>query len=236
MPNSPMLPTVGVVQPASPVAPTSVDGGFDSTDLPNDRTSSKEDFTSTPDHSLEQTVSSPLPASSAPPTNPSTLLQANITPSSSRSPSPAPSLSPNIRPSSRTSNRSVSSPVRPPRRQPSNLSLIPKSDQSQSSDSTAPSSVFPPPVPSSSSSTLEDPASLSPTKSRKTNVSPVLNGGGSPRSPRPPSIPEKSRRRASTLGLGLKKGHGRSESVEIDGTSSENGHGMEGTGGGSFTK
>jgi len=132
--------------------------------------------------------------------------------------------------------RSVSSPVRPPRRQPSNLSLIPKSDQSQSSDSTAPSSVFAPPVPSSSSSTLEDPASLSPTKSRKTNVSPVLNGGGSPRSPRPPSIPEKSRRRASTLGLGLKKGHGRSESVEIDGTSSENGHGMEGTGGGSFTK
>ncbi|GAA5829509.1 hypothetical protein JCM5353_001276 [Sporobolomyces roseus] len=237
MPNSPMLPTVGVVQPASPVAPSSTDGRFEATDSQTGQTSSRELSTSTPNEALESATTPPLPATTVPSPIPSTLLQANITPSSSRSPSPAPSLSPNARPSSRTSNRSVSSPVRPPRRQASNLSLIPKSDQSQSSDSTTPSSIFPPPIPSSSTSALEDPASLSPAKSRKTNASPVPNGGGSPRSPRPPSIPEKSRRRASTLGLGLKRGHGRSESVEIElyGASSENGHGMEGTGGGSFT-
>lgn len=236
MPNSPMLPTVGVVEPASPVAPSSTDGRFEATESQTDQTSSKGESASIPNDSLESTVSAQSPSNSVPSIIPSTLLQANITPSSSRSPSPAPSLSPSARPSSRTSNRSVSSPVRPPRRQASNLSLIPKSDQSQSSNITAPSSIFPPPIPSSSTSALEDPASLSPAKSRKTNASPVLNGGGSPRSPRPPSIPEKSRRRASTLGLGLKRGHGRSDSVEIDGTNSENGHGMDGTGGGSFTK
>ncbi|GAA5949934.1 hypothetical protein JCM3765_007743 [Sporobolomyces pararoseus] len=215
LPNSPMLPTVGIVQPASPVAPSSPDR-FPNSDLPNDVVESTAVSSSPPSHATP-----PLPPSS-------NLLTTNemTTPSSSRAPSPAPSLSlsPNNRPSSRaSSNRSVSSPVRPPRRVASNINLNskPESSPNLSTSSVLPSSC------NNESPSLDPPlSSNSSTKTTSTSTSPNITAHTafvSPRgSPRPPNIPEKSRRRASTLGLGFKRanGHGRNESREIDETGS----------------
>jgi hypothetical protein len=218
LPNSPMLPTVGIVQPASPVAPSYEEDEADTT--------SKQVA-----HKIEE---SEIPSSSisTPPESDQSKLsaaKAQTTPSSSRAPSPTPSLSlsPN-RPSSRaSSNRSVSSPVRPPRRVASAISLVPKPASVLAvSPTPSSSSTLPPSEPShpelQASSSTPTQGTVSTTASPAIpSQSPFVSPRGSPRAP---SIPEKSRRRASTLGVGIKKrnGHGRSESrdtLEDSGTS-----------------
>ncbi|GAA5923445.1 uncharacterized protein JCM15063_003648 [Sporobolomyces koalae] len=201
LPSSPMLPTVGTIQPASPVIPS-----------PEERSD----------------LSLPEPAAGDPsilgdPTSPTAVqpkhLQAATTPISSRAPSPTPSLSPSVRPSSRTSNRSaLSSPVRPPRRQTSSLSLAPRTDSVSVSPAATPNANDPvladsaPLAMSSSRSSSEDATTkVSPPRPHQPHASPVM---GSPRSPRPPSIPEKSRRRTSVMGLGLKKSPVKEETTE----------------------
>ncbi|GAA5878927.1 hypothetical protein JCM1840_000843 [Sporobolomyces johnsonii] len=184
-PASPSMPTVGMVQPASPVV-----------------------------HGL--TAPSPTPSD----------LSARLHPAENP-PSRASSPSTPLRPPSRSSNRSPAGPPRPPRRNRSNLNLAQSHADSASSDvavspgpasasavthGTSPASANPAsedPTPSNSTSTSSSFAALSPIRSR---TSLVLNG--SPRSS-PPSIPEKSRRRASTLRKGLSSPTGRRESIEL---------------------
>ncbi|GAA5890475.1 hypothetical protein JCM16303_004214 [Sporobolomyces ruberrimus] len=217
IPGSPMLPTVGIVEPASPVAasnPNSTDRRFEDSNFSSSKPPSTE------------TVPLPRPLSDPSTLHPEPQPPLETTPSSSRAPSPTPSLSPNIRPTSRasstTTRSNLSSPVRPPRRQPSNLSLVPpKPEQQQPSTSSSSSSSSSPPhkgtssssvLPENSPNPIVTSSSLPPSSSSSSSnpTSPSPRG-----SPRPPSIPEKSRRRASTLGLGLKKGHGRKESRDL---------------------
>ncbi|GAA5899324.1 uncharacterized protein JCM6883_005182 [Sporobolomyces salmoneus] len=214
LPSSPMMPTVGIVQPASPVAPSPTRELFDGPESTTSTTSIE------PKGPIASASTSVNPTST--PTEPSThLLQTNetTTPSSSRAPSPTPSLSlsPNNRPSSRaSSNRSVSSPVRPPRRVASNISLVPKVPTAGSSSQRTVS-----PTPSASSVSFANPTGNTSTSTPKKSPSsspnpPNQSSFSSPKgSPRPPSVPEKSRRRASTLGLGLRRTGTGSESREF---------------------
>ncbi|GAA6062000.1 hypothetical protein JCM10212_004278 [Sporobolomyces blumeae] len=237
-PNSPLLPTVPTVQPASPTGPspevsrpgsisTSLSSAHAATPLAN------EDPSPAPASSLLQPTSTQV-----------------TTPSGSRAPSPAPSLSPDVRPSSRASSaRSVSSPVRPPRRQASNLNLNYAGRASSAAASQASATpvngsphksgqttLLPPvsgsvveagvtPFATAPEQATSEPSPLPNANASATAASPTpstTTSTTSQRSPRPPSIPEKSRRRASVLGLGTLKSregarHSRNGSTDLGG-------------------
>ncbi|GAA5933887.1 hypothetical protein JCM1841_003108 [Sporobolomyces salmonicolor] len=248
-PASPAMPTVGMIQPASPIVPddSTSQGPSENGGSTTGETEAQAEPLHIPFKPLYEEGPLPKPPFAVPPPpTPLLALETPLPPSPGpTSPSPAPSdlsvrlhpaekppsraSSPStpLRPPSRSSNRSPAGPPRPPRRNHSNLNLAQSHADSASSavalspghtpapafthasSSASSTSASADPAPSSSTSTSSSCAALSPVRSR---TSLVFNG--SPRSS-PPSIPEKSRRRASTLGKRLSSPAGQRENVEL---------------------